>query len=300
MSEPISPHNHRPREHGRERDGAAILLFLLLTLLLSSIFYALIIRAGHLSAGNHHYGEALMWMPAIAAFLTVAIRRLDINSLGISTFGGGFAVLGYVTPLAYAAIAYALVWTFGFGAFPDPSAIAKMAARLGWQLSDPTMFTFLYFLLIGSTGMIDGVARALGEEIGWRGFLAPRLVEQMGFTGGVVVTGLIWAAWHMPILLYADYNSGTPWWFALSCFTVMVVAMSTVMTWIRLRSNSVWPCAIFHASHNLFIQGFFSPLTAPRGRWTLYAVDEFGVGVPAVAVVFAIVFWSFRGRAGRR
>jgi uncharacterized protein len=103
----------------------------------------------------------------------------------------------------------------------------------------------------------------------------------------------------MPVLLFADYNSGTPWWFALSCFAVMVVAISVVLTWIRLRSNSVWPCAIFHASHNLFIQGFFSPLTATKGRWTPYAVDEFGVAVPAVAIVFAILFWLYRGSAER-
>ncbi len=281
------------RADGQERDGVAIVLFLALTILLSGIFYTLIIRAGHLSAGNRHYGEALMWMPAIAALLTVAIRRLDIKSLGLSTFGARYAVLGYVTPLLYAAIAYALVWTLGFGKFPDAAAIATLSARLGWRLNAPA-FVALYFLLIGSTGMIDGVARALGEEIGWRGFLAPRLVGHMGFTWGAIVTGLIWTVWHMPVLLFADYNSGTPWWFALSCFAVMVVAISVVLTWIRLRSNSVWPCAFFHASHNLFIQAFFSPLTAAKGPWTPYVVDEFGVALPAVAIVFAILFWLYR------
>src|SRR6202044_3594351 len=97
-----SPAEAASRAVGHGGDGAAIGLFLALTLLLSGIFYALIIRDGHLSAGDRHYSEALMWMPAIAALLTVAIRRLDIRSLGLSTFGGGYAVLGYVTPLLYA------------------------------------------------------------------------------------------------------------------------------------------------------------------------------------------------------
>jgi hypothetical protein len=74
MSEPTShPAEAVTRADGQEGDGSAIVLFLALTILLSGIFYTLIIRAGHLSAGKHLYGEALMWMPALAAFLTVAM-----------------------------------------------------------------------------------------------------------------------------------------------------------------------------------------------------------------------------------
>src|ERR1019366_1011324 len=142
--------------------------------------------------------------------------------------------------------------------------------------------------------MIGSTARALGEEIGWRGFMAPRMVAQWGFTRGAVVAGIIWAAWHMPLLLFADYNSGTPWWFALSCFAVLVIASRVMLTWIRLKSQSAWPCAILHASHNLFIQAFFTPLTAPRGAVTAYAIDEFGVALPAVALVIAFLFWRAR------
>ncbi|MDB6046817.1 MAG: hypothetical protein JWM63_5368 [Gammaproteobacteria bacterium] len=83
-----------------------------------------------------------------------------------------------------------------------------------------------------------------------------------------MLTGIVWTAWHVPILLFADYNSGTPWWFSLPCFTVMVAALSIMLTWLRRRSNSVWPCAILNVSHNLFVQGFFTPLTGARGSLT--------------------------------
>lgn len=96
--------------------------------------------------------------------------------------------------------------------------------------------------------------------------------------------------------MFADYHSATPWWFGLPCFTVMVVALSVILTWIRLRSNSVWPCAILHASHNLFIQAFFTPLTGSKGEITPYLIDEFGVAVPAVTLVLAVVFWLHRPR----
>jgi hypothetical protein len=53
------------------RPGSAIQIFLLLTVLLSSIFWGLIIAAGHIGAGGGHYVEALMWCPAVAALLTL-------------------------------------------------------------------------------------------------------------------------------------------------------------------------------------------------------------------------------------
>jgi membrane protease YdiL (CAAX protease family) len=277
--------------HGmtQQNQTAPLASFLILVLLLSSIFYTLIIRAGHIAAGGGHYVEALMWCPAVAAFLTIAVQRLDIQSLGLSRFGGKYALLGYLLPLVYALIAYTGVWSLGFGFFPDPAIIAKIAGRLGWQSG--ALFVPLYFIIAATTGMIGGTARALGEEIGWRGFMTPRMVDQFGFTKGAIIAGAIWAAWHMPLLLFADYNSATEWWFALSCFTVLVVASSVILTWLRLRSNSVWPCALFHASHNVFIQDFFTPLTGARGTITPYIIDEFGIALPLVVLVIAIIVW---------
>ena len=281
-----------------QKDTGAIFLFLVLVILLSGIFWTLVIGAGHVGAGGGRYVEGLMWCPALAAFLTVAIRRLDVSSLGLSSFGGKYAVLAYLTPLIYAAIAYTLIWALGFGSFPNPLAIAKLSERLGWQIGNEAVFIALYFLLMATTGMVGATAHALGEEIGWRGFLAPRMVAQMGFTNGAIVTGIIWTAWHAPILLFADYNGGTQWWFALPCFAVMVVSISVMLTWIRLRSNSVWPCAILHASHNLFIQAIFDRMTAPVGR-VLYVTTEFGAGLVLTTGACALYLWTRRNELAK-
>lgn len=120
------------------------------------------------------------------------------------------------------------------------------------------------------------------------------MVARFGFTGGSLVTGAIWAAWHMPLLFFADYNGGTQWWFSMPCFFLMVIGLSIILTWLRLASDSVWPCAILHASHNLFIQGVFTPLTGSSGSVTSYVVGEFGVAVPAMVLLFAAAFWRLR------
>jgi len=68
------------------------------------------------------------------------------------------------------------------------------------------------------------------EEIGWRGFLVPELFKTMGFTSAALFSGVVWACWHYPLLIWGDYNSGTPTWYGLTCFTVLVVSISLVMT----------------------------------------------------------------------
>ena len=68
------------------------------------------------------------------------------------------------------------------------------------------------------------------------------------------------------------------------------------MSWIRLRSGSLWTGAIAHASINLFNQGFFAPMTSARGWVTAYSIDESGFVLPIVLVGFAVPFWLMRGR----
>jgi hypothetical protein len=60
-----------------------------------------------------------------------------------------------------------------------------------------------------------------------------------------------------------------------------------------LKSSSVWTAVIFHASHNLFIQQIFDPLTRDTGT-TKYFVGEFGIVLALISVPFAYLFWKKR------
>jgi uncharacterized protein len=87
-------------------------------------------------------------------------------------------------------------------------------------------------------------------------------------------------------------SNATPWWFAVSCFAVLMLGMSVIMAWLRLTSGTLWTAALFHASHNQFIQVFFTPLTSSRGAITSYAIDEFGFALPATVLMIAVLFWK--------
>lgn len=276
--------------HGQR---STILWYLGLTAAFSSVFWALIIARGHFQGGL--YTPCLMWCPGLAALAVWRFKRLELRSLGLRWGGTRYALLGYVMPLAYATIGYSLIWLLGLGLFPDPEAVAGTAKSLGWTSTSPAAFLLLYLLRIGAFSVPAALTTALGEEIGWRGLLTPLMVQRFGFTRGSLSVGLIWAAWHMPLLLFADYNTGTPWWFSIPCFCALTVGISIIMSWLRLASASIWPCAILHASHNAFIQGFFTPLTKPTSSITPYVIDEFGIAVPLVVVLVAAGVW-LKGR----
>ncbi|WP_457831901.1 CPBP family glutamic-type intramembrane protease, partial [Staphylococcus aureus] len=80
----------------------------------------------------------------------------------------------------------------------------------GFDKLSNSLTILLYFIIMGIFGMPGSIANALGEEIGWRGFLVPELYKKIGYTKTSLLTGAIWSVWHYPILIFADYNKGTP------------------------------------------------------------------------------------------
>ncbi|MBB5082524.1 membrane protease YdiL (CAAX protease family) [Nonomuraea endophytica] len=89
----------------------------------------------------------------------------------------------------------------------------------------------------------------LGEELGWRGWLLPRLVAARGVLGGLLLSGVIWGVWHFPItLLGYNYPALGPW--AGPYFIVTCVLLGVTMGWLRLRTGSVWPAVVAHGAIN--------------------------------------------------
>lgn len=274
------------------RSRVQVLTYLALLLAFSSVFYFLILRAGGLRGGGGVYVVCLMWCPALAGMLTLRLNGRSLSDLGWKWGEPKYQFWSWFIPIVYASIAYIIVWTFHFGGFGKQEYLDAVARRA--HLSAPHWLSLLIgFVLIAAYGLIGSLSSALGEEIGWRGFLVPELSKTTAFTTTALISGIVWSLWHYPILIYGGYNGGTPTWYGLSCFTVMVIAISFVFAWMRLKSGSLWTGAMLHASHNLYIQGIFTPITTDTGKTNWY-IDEFGCVVPLVAIVFAVYFWSKR------
>lgn len=280
--EKVTAHTYKP-----------IGIFLSITFALSAIFYFLIIYSGKLGGGAGNYVMGLMWCPGISALITMKILKRDITALGWKWGKTKYQLWSYLLPLLYVFIAYLIIWSLNWGEFYNKEEVIWLTKSFGLGDIGDGYIIALYVLLTGVFGIFGSMSSALGEEIGWRGFLVPELYKNLGFTKTSLISGVIWGIWHIPILLFADYNSGTPSWYALSCFMVLIVSISFIYTWFRMKSGSLWTAVILHASHNLFIQSIFTPLTEDTGN-TAYYIDEFGIVLPVIAIGFAVYYWTKR------
>jgi len=276
----------------------AIVVYLLFTLLFSSLIWTLIIWSGHLGMAFGTMVIAIMWCPALAALAACRVLGRSFRSLAWGWPQSKYIATAYFVPLAYAGIAYSAVWALRLGGW-NRDLVNLVVERFGLR-GMPAWGAFVLWLLFTATAtLIMRIATALGEEIGWRGFLVPELAKQMSFTKVSVLSGIIWAAWHAPLLLFADYNAGTNRWYAMTCFAVMIVSSSFIFAWLRLKSGSLWPAAVLHASHNLFIQTVFDSIMKDTGK-TLWYTTEFGVALALITTCFAAYFWTRRAEVEQK
>lgn len=271
--------------------------FLLLTVLLSLPFYLLLNLSGAVGQGMRLFVAGLMWAPGLAALWVTRRAPGRWRELGVVVCAPRYLWAGYGIPLAYGLLAYGLAWSTGLGAFSPDQYLAMNGRGIGLVAWPDAARVGLMLGLQLSFGLVLALATAFGEELGWRGFLAPRLIERFGFAVGSIVVGLIWALWHVPTLFLANYHAEVPRVFAMACFFVSLVGMSFVYHWLRLRSGSVWPAVLMHASHNAAITLAFSALTADTGR-TAWWIDEFGALLAVVSILMALAVSRWPRPAG--
>lgn len=88
----------------------------------------------------------------------------------------------------------------------------------------------------------------LGEELGWRGFLLPRLSDDVGLIGAGAVIGVVWALWHAPLWWLPSPHREIPF----SVFFATVVCFSMTMTAIwEAGDGALGPIVVFHLGANV-------------------------------------------------
>ncbi|MGJ5818606.1 CPBP family intramembrane glutamic endopeptidase [Paludibaculum fermentans] len=278
-------------------DRRAIPFYLLFTWTASCLFYFLIIRSAGTKAAGGAYTQALMWCPAVGAFLTCRVLGRPLASLGWQWGETRYQVLSYLIPLAYATVTYATAWWTGIAAVNPQQSADAYTAFFGLGPISRGFGITLHFLMVATIGVIENCATTLGEEIGWRGFLVPALAQRYSFTATAVLSGFIWAAWHVPIIVFAGYNAGTGG-YGLAVVFANMIGLCFVLTWLRLKSGSLWTAVILHASSNHFIQHFFDPMTEYTGR-AKYILGEFGIGFTLAVALLAVYFWRRRAEVAQ-
>ena len=130
---------------------------------------------------------------------------------------------------------------------------------------------------------------ALGEEIGMRGYLQPRLMS-LGRTRALLVVGLVWATWHMPLYYFVAklFPVGNVLFF-LPLFYGTIVAASFFFGYLRIYTGSIWPASIAHSVHNTAWSTLTAfTVTSSAGLVNLYLVGDYGILILIGTVIGAI------------
>ncbi|MEC7770358.1 MAG: type II CAAX endopeptidase family protein [Bacteroidota bacterium] len=262
-----------------------IFLFLILVVALTSPFHYAIVKL----YPSRIYVGAIMWCPAIAAFITLKIKGRKISSLNWNWGDWKYIRWSYFIPALYGIITYLLIWVFGFGGLANEETITEWGKELGLfgiGTLNPSSITIIAIILLGTVEVIRASATTLGEEIGWRGFFIHELRKVFSFTGVSIFSGIVWAAWHWPLLVY--YSSNVLLEFIT--FFIVIISMSFIMAYYTFKSKSLWPAVIFHAVSNVYIQKIMPSLTM-KIEGTEHWLGENGIMFAIVTSIFGIYFW---------
>ncbi|MGB3850403.1 MAG: type II CAAX endopeptidase family protein [Tunicatimonas sp.] len=263
-----------------------IFIFLITVTILSSPFHYAIVNL----YPSRIYIGGLMWCPAVATLITLKIKKRSIPSLNWNWGDWKYIRLSYFIPALYGLITYVLVWIFGFGNLANGEVITEWGKELGLigiGTLNSTAIIIIGIILLGTVEVIRASATTLGEEIGWRGFFIYELRKVLSFTGVSISSGIIWASWHWPLIVYYGNNVALE----LTTFYVVIISMSFIMTYYTFKSKSLWPAVIFHAVSNVYIQKILPELTT-KVKGTEYWLGENGIMFAIVTFAFGIYYWS--------
>lgn len=269
----------------RKETWKTIFLFLVLVIAITSpLHYAIV----NLYPSRIYIG-AIMWCPAVAAFLTMKIKGRKISSLHWNWGHWKYIRLSYFVPALYGILTYVLIWSFGFGSIASEETIVNWAKELGLMgigTLSSTSIVIIGIFLVATVEVIRAAATTLGEEIGWRGFFIYELRKVLSFTGVSFFSGIIWAAWHWPILVYYSRNI----LLEFATFFVVIISMSFIMTYYTFKAKSLWPAVLFHAVSNVYIQKIMPELT-DKVEGSEHWLGENGIMFAIITLIFGLYFW---------
>jgi membrane protease YdiL (CAAX protease family) len=177
----------------------------------------------------------------------------------------------------------------------DPSMSYVLQAYGGEVPANTTIWTIaLNRLLVAAVATLPTLPVMLGEELGWRGYLLPKLMP-LGGRKAVLLIGVIHGAWHWPFFPmgynYGFDRIGLPLVAAALLYLVVVILFSTFFAWLTLRSGSVWPAAVAHGTINNMADLMVSYMrTAPN---TLVGPAPLGIiGMLGFALLAAPIYFS--------
>lgn len=204
-----------------------------------------------------------MFSPAVAGLVVCVRRDVPLSRVGLRLGRVRWLLVAAVIALPLVGLTLALsIAVPGVGFDPSADPIPGLALPPGIAGVAAT------FALVLGLGVTVNAVSALGEEIGWRGYLLWELAP-LGFWKASLAVGAVWGIWHAPVIVTGHNYPSFP---VVGVMTAACVAFSPLYTHLVVRAESVLAAAL--------LPGVFN---GSAGLVTAYAVADAAVLAELVA-----------------
>lgn len=202
-------------------------------------------------------GVAGMFMPTVAVLILGSAMKQSVWSFGWNRFPLRYLPIALLLmPLVLHAVmlpAAAALWgglPWDDWLTPQPDGLYHTPESRGWGVLTARGLAARMALNI-VVGLIANSTLAFFEEVGWRAWMLPRLVQRMGLRRGIVVSAIIWAFWHTPFALSGIHHlDGVPIVLTALTTPILISGVGLVIGWLWMRTESIWIAALAHGALN--------------------------------------------------
>lgn len=113
------------------------------------------------------------------------------------------------------------------------------------------------------------------EEIGWRGFMLPKLLERFSLTTSSLFVGLVWVIWHIPLFFIIGTYQQTYLNFVI--FAISTMALSLILSSLYINTRSIFMCIIAHALINSIAE--------------IFVIKQTYIEAIMVFIISSLLFW---------
>lgn len=231
--------------------------FVGLTLALSSIPYFFIIREGDTGS---NWTLLLMWMPGLAAIALRLFHREGLFSQLTWNPLKGWKWLLLAAFIPFAIEIATIVLTLGAGAARlkegfltiEQGEIAVQGIAMLFGTAAQPWYAFVpHFVLSYLVGVLFySLFFALGEELGWRGYLQKEWAPGNSLFAFLVI-GVVWGWWHLPGILLGHNYPDYPLLGGLLLMPFVTILFSIAFGVAFNKKCLIWVPVIFHGAVNI-------------------------------------------------
>ena len=161
-------------------------------------------------------------------------------------------------------------------------AAAALVLGVSWRFAPNTAINLAINIVIVSFF-------AFFEEIGWRGYMLPKLATRYPRMAPAIV-GFFHGVWHLPLmLLTTSYNPAGNRLIVVPLFLAILTVAGILYGYLRNASGSLWPVVIAHGTFNAVLGMLAGAAVFENPTTAAYLTAETGVFTLLALIILAWV-----------